>query len=488
MSRNARYVARVAPLIVLDMALAAGCFLAAYVWRIGTPLESLTHMVEVLRADRWFQPYISVIIAAPFVRALTYNLFGVYEESNPYRPASTNLLNICKAVTIGSVVLVLIAFMYRRVSEFPEFGYSRVVFGMDWLLNLVMVGGVHSTIAAVRQELLRRGIGYRRVAVQGAGETAVALMAELQRYSDRRYRVMGFIANNVPENSPASKQVSFRHLGTTDEILDIINRHRLDEVVVTNAGSLGSDLMAFVEECHKRDVVVKLSLDFYGILTQGRRLEEMAGQPVIQVNEIGIEGFARVLKRAEDVVLSTILLVITFPLWMVLALLIKRESPGPILFHQHRVGKNGRTFVMYKFRSMYAGAQEKLDDLAGSNEADGLIFKMKDDPRVTPIGRFIRRTCLDEIPQFLNVLKGEMSIVGPRPPLPEETVKYNDTHLKRLGTTPGITGLWQVNRGHRYSFEEVLNWDTYYIENWSLWLDIKIMLKTIGVILSGRGN
>ena len=487
MSKNAKFISRVAPLILLDMLLAALCFLAAYMVRLGPLAGGVTDLVAALRADRWFQPYISIVIAAPFVRVFTYNLFGVYEEESLHRPASTNLLAISKAVTVGSVVLVIIAFMYRSVSNFPEFGYSRATFAIDWLLNLIMVGGVHTIASAVRNELLRRGIGYRRIAVQGAGNSAHDLLRELNDFPDVRYRVAGYIANDPPPDSPVVREGSFTHLGGTGDILEIINRCDLDEVVVTNAGSLGSDLMTFVEECHKRDVIVKLSLDSYGILTQGRKLEDMAGQPVIQVNEITIQGFARVLKRTEDVVLSTFLLAITSPLWLMLALLIKQETPGPILFHQRRVGKNGRTFTMYKFRSMYRDAEEQKDSLDSENEADGLIFKIKEDPRVTRIGRVIRRMCLDELPQFLNVLRGEMSIVGPRPPTPDEVARYNERDMQRLSTTPGITGLWQVNRGHRYSFREVLNWDTYYIENWSLWLDVKIMLKTITVILSGRG-
>lgn len=469
------------------MLLAMACLLTAYIIRFGTAIESPGLLVEALRNDRWFQPYISIIIASPFIRAFTYNLFGIYDDSSLNRSAAANLLDISKAVTTGSVVLVVIAFMYRSVSEFPEFGYSRLIFGMDWILNLVCVAGLHTVIAALRNELLRRGIGYRRVAVQGAGLAAQSLLRELSEFPDRRYRIEGFIANDVPEDAPVLERGAFKHLGETSEILEIINRYNLDEVVVTNAGSLGSGLMTFVEECHKRNVLVKLSLDFYGILTQGRKLEEMGGQPVIQVNEIAIEGFARILKRLEDIVVSILLLIITFPLWVALALLIKGESPGPILFHQERVGKNGRTFKMYKFRSMYRDAEDRKGELDADNEAEGLIFKMRDDPRVTRIGRVLRRMCLDEIPQFLNVLRGEMSIVGPRPPVPDEVARYNDRDMMRLVATPGITGLWQVNRGHRYSFEDVINWDTYYIENWSLWLDIKIMLRTIWVVLSGRG-
>ncbi len=488
MTRGTRYLVRIAPIILLDMLLAAACFLAAYFIRHRPPIEDLQSTFAHLRENQWFRPYVAIIIAAPFVRVFTYNLFGVYEARMLNRQTARNLVNISQAVTVGSVLLIVLSFMYRGLVSFPEFDYSRLIFAMDWVLNLVLVAGSHSALAALRNEMLRRGIGYRRVAVQGVGERASAFMSEMGAYPDRTYRVVGYIADHLSSTAPAVRAAEFQYLGPPSKILDIINEHRIDEVVVTNASSLGSDLMAFVEECHKRDVVVKLSLDFYGILMQGRRLEDMAGQPVIQVNEIAIEGFAKYLKRTEDVVVSVLMLAITSPLWLILSFLIKRESPGPVLLHQNRVGKNGRTFKMYKFRSMYDGADADLARVAQLNEADGHIFKVKNDPRVTRIGRFIRKRFLDELPQFVNVLKGEMSIVGPRPPLPEETRRYSDQHMRRLSTTPGITGLWQVNRGHRYSFDEVLAWDTYYIENWSLWLDIKIMIKTLWVMFSARGT
>ena len=488
MTRKSRYLLTIAPLVAFDMLLAVASLLGAYFIRHGLPAGSLSDMVADLRSDRWFTPYVAIIVAAPFVRAFTYNLFGVYDARMLNRQSPRNLVNISQAVTVGSVMLIVVSFMYRGMVSFPEFGYSRAVLAIDWLLNLVLVAGSHTIIAAVRGELLRRGIGYRRVAVQGVGDAAYSLLSELETYPDQTYRAVGFIADETAADTPVVASGKFRHLGRPAQILEIINEHRIDEVVVTNAGSLGGDLMDFVEECHKRDVVVKLSLDFYGILMQGRRLEDMAGQPVIQVNEIAIEGIAKYLKRVEDIVVSTVLLAITSPLWLILAFLIKRESPGPLLFHQRRVGKFGRQFVMYKFRSMYQGADAEFERIAELNEAEGYIFKVKNDPRVTRIGRFLRKSCMDELPQFLNVLRGEMSIVGPRPPLPSETQKYSESHLRRLAATPGITGLWQVNRGHRYSFDEVVAWDTYYIENWSLWLDIKIMVKTAWVIFTGRGT
>jgi exopolysaccharide biosynthesis polyprenyl glycosylphosphotransferase len=487
-TRKARYLLTISPLVLFDMVLAAGCYLAAYFLRHGLPAGSLIEIVSNLRHDRWFTPYVAIIVAAPFVRIFTYNLFGVYNARMLNRQSARNLVNISQAVTAGTVMLIVISFMYRGMVSFPEFGYSRAVLAIDWLLNLVLVAGSHSAIAAVRSELLRRGIGYRRVAVQGVGDAAYSLLSELESYPDQTYRAVGYIADVTPADSPVVASGKFRHLGRPSSILDIVNEHRIDEVVVTNAGTLGANLMDFVEECHKRDVVVKLSLDFYGILMQGRRLEDMAGQPVIQVNEIAIEGVARFLKRVEDIAVSTVLLAITMPLWFILGFLVKRESPGPLLFHQRRVGKYGRQFIMYKFRSMYQGADAEFERMAALNEAEGYIFKVRNDPRVTGIGKFLRRSCLDELPQILNVLRGDMSIVGPRPPLPSETQKYSESHLRRLAATPGITGLWQVNRGHRYSFDEVVAWDTYYIENWSLWLDIKIMIKTAWVIATGRGT
>lgn len=421
----------------------------------------------------------------PFIRVFTYSLFGAYDSDVFSESLSHRLFQLCKAVTLGTVIIIVMRDMYRGVFEYSDFSYSRGVTLCDWFINIILVSTTHMTIVYGRGVLFNRGIGKRNIAIQGAGTQAFIFLRELRMLKNSPYDLHGIICGKE-DYDVFSEENTVKHLGTPDNILGIINEHKLDEIIVTDTSTLGMELMDFVTESHKRDVVVKLSLDLQGMLTHGRHLHQLAGQPVIQINEIAIEGFARLLKRTEDIVLCSLALVITFPLWIIITLLIKRESPGPVIFNQLRVGKHGRTFMMYKFRSMHLDADEQFDTVKEHNEAEGLMFKMKDDPRCTRIGRIIRRTNLDELPQFLNVIKGEMSLVGPRPALPREVSKYEEQHQRRLGTTPGITGLWQVNRGHNYNFEEVLNWDTYYIENWSLWLDIKIILKTIGVLMTGR--
>jgi lipopolysaccharide/colanic/teichoic acid biosynthesis glycosyltransferase len=181
------------------------------------------------------------------------------------------------------------------------------------------------------------------------------------------------------------------------------------------------------------------------------------------------------------------MLVLFSPIWIFAVIFIRVTSSGPAIFRQTRLGKDGKTFSMLKFRSMVHGAHDMRKDLEKENEADGPIFKMKQDPRITPLGKFLRRTSLDEIPQLVNVIRGDMSFVGPRPPLPEEVSRYKSHHLKRLAVRPGITGLWQVSGRDRRDFEEMARLDLYYIENWSIWLDVKIIIKTVPTVLSQKG-
>jgi exopolysaccharide biosynthesis polyprenyl glycosylphosphotransferase len=216
-------------------------------------------------------------------------------------------------------------------------------------------------------------------------------------------------------------------------------------------------------------------------------VEAINGIPLISIKQSSLTGWNLVVKRAYDLILTTVGMTVSAPLWLFIAIAIKLDSPGPVLFRQERAGRHGKPFTVYKFRSMRQDAEAELAKLQNRNEVDGPMFKIRDDPRRTRIGRFIRRSSLDELPQFINVLRGEMSIVGPRPALLSEVAQYQDWHRRRLDVLPGITGLWQVSGRSELSFDEMALLDIYYAENWSLGTDIRISLRTVPQIFFGDG-
>jgi len=242
-----------------------------------------------------------------------------------------------------------------------------------------------------------------------------------------------------------------------------------------------------VRQCERRQIKVRIIPDLFQMTLSKVVVENLDGIPLIGITEPALHSWQILLKRVMDVIVSALGLVILLPILGLVALAIRIDSPGPIIFKQARVGREGRRFTCCKFRSMAVDAEAELDALRERNEASGPLFKMRDDPRRTRIGRFIRRTSLDELPQLWNVLRGEMSLIGPRPPLPSEVKKYEHWHLRRLEVSPGITGLWQVSGRSGLTFDEMVLLDVYYIENWSPLLDLRILLKTVPTVLFGSG-
>jgi exopolysaccharide biosynthesis polyprenyl glycosylphosphotransferase len=266
-----------------------------------------------------------------------------------------------------------------------------------------------------------------------------------------------------------------------------VQQEAIDEVIITLPWMYHRKILGIMRQCEREQVRARIVPDLFQLALSRVDIEDLGGIPIIGVKEVAITGWNLAFKRASDIVVSLVGLILLSPLLLLISVAIKLDSPGPALFKQVRVGKGGRRFVCYKFRSMRQGAEEERPELADRDEAMGPTFKIRHDPRCTRVGRLLRRTSLDELPQFYNVLRGEMSLVGPRPAIPSEVEQYQEWHRKRLEVSPGITGLWQVSGRSQLTFDEMCLLDIYYLENWTPLLDLKIALKTAPAVLAGTG-
>ena len=275
-----------------------------------------------------------------------------------------------------------------------------------------------------------------------------------------------------------------------DDMLEYTKKDVVDEVFIHVSYDTGRSLKPFIEEFEKMGVTVHININILDGFEEYKKSIGMLGSyPVISFATNFYDSEKMVVKRVVDIAGGLVGCAITLIAAVILCPIIKLESPGPLFFKQKRVGKNGRYFYIYKFRSMYMDAEARKKELMAQNEMKGLMFKMKDDPRITKVGKFIRATSIDELPQFFNVLKGDMSLVGTRPPTVDEFKQYKIYHKRRLSIKPGITGMWQVSgRSDIEDFEEVVRLDLYYIDNWSLALDAKILCRTVAVVLGKVGS
>ena len=262
----------------------------------------------------------------------------------------------------------------------------------------------------------------------------------------------------------------------------------IDQVIITLPWQYHRKTVRLVADAEHAGVRARVVPDLFQLSLGGVDVEAINGVPLISIKESALTGFNQAVKRALDLTLGGLAMILVSPFWLAIAVGIKLDSPGPVFFRQERVGKDGKTFTVFKFRSMYSGRRGTAGKAAApTTRPIGPFFKMKDDPRRTRMGRFIRKTSLDELPQLINVLRGEMSIVGPRPGLPSEVAQYQEWHRKRLEAQPGITGLWQVSGRSNLTFDEMVMLDIYYAENWSVGMDLRIMLRTVPQVLFGEG-
>jgi exopolysaccharide biosynthesis polyprenyl glycosylphosphotransferase len=364
--------------------------------------------------------------------------------------------------------------------------YSRPLVLLFGVFNFLLLSFVRILFKIGSDHFYRKGFNFRNVLLVGTGEKALNLATLIMEHPEWGFRVIGFIDKD-PDS--IGKEIKGKKvIGTLKDIPFILDREVVDEVIFT----LPKEDLASIEEalkvCEEFGIRTHLVADFFDMIIAKTRLNEIHGVPLLTFTTTPYKTSHLVIKRIIDIVVSSLALILLSPLFLIVALAIKLTSPGPVLFKQERCGLNGRRFTFLKFRSMVQDAEQQKEDLIHLNEMQGPVFKITNDPRVTKVGKFLRKTSIDELPQLWNVLKGDMSLVGPRPPVPSEVEKYERWQRRRLSMRPGLTCFWQIRgRNQINSFEEWMRLDLQYIDNWSLTLDWKILLKTIPVVLLGKG-
>jgi exopolysaccharide biosynthesis polyprenyl glycosylphosphotransferase len=334
-------------------------------------------------------------------------------------------------------------------------------------------------------------VGTRNVFIVGTGPEAVALRFYLESIRHLGYRFKGFIEAPAAGLSPGSGSRFAANpsdvVGTLDSLFQHVRTQFVDEIFFTTPCER-SVVQEALAEARTYGVDLRIVPEMYDGLTWNSSIEYIGQFPTIPLHRGQVPEVALVFKRAMDYVFSIFVLTVLSPVLLAIAIAIKLDSPGPVFYFSERIGKKGRVFRCIKFRTMVHGADKQRASMMHLNERDGVLFKISDDPRITRLGRFLRKFSLDELPQFFNVVRGDMSVVGPRPPIGSEVREYKLSHLRRLDVTPGITGLWQVQARQDPSFDSYISLDVTYIENWSIWLDIQIILRTIVVVFTGTGK
>jgi len=385
---------------------------------------------------------------------------------------------IISSATVGLAFLITYYFVFQPPNN------SRLIVPFVWGTSIVLLCLGRLVVSVAMGILYRLGLGETRLLVVGSGRLGKMTMQHIAANPNLGYSIIGFLHDMSEEPSDFGR---FKMLGTLDDIGLVIRSMQVDEVIIALPSYLHDYAIRSVKMCERLGASFKLIPDLYEMNLSRIDMETMEGIPLIGIKQVSLNTIQRAITRLIDIVVASAVLIVGLPAWLCIAAAIRINSRGPIIYGQARVGLNGKEFRFFKFRSMYQDADSVLTALMAKNEAQGPLFKMKDDPRRTPVGRFLRRTSLDEFPQLICVLTGDMSLVGPRPPLPREVAQYEEWQKGRLAIKPGLTGLWQVRGRSDLSFDEGVLMDLYYIENWSLRLYFQILLRTILAVLLRRG-
>lgn len=471
-----------AGIFTVDLALIAAAFFLAY-WVRDVLLPTVAPVAFPVR----FYPlsnYLPLLPLALLVWGILLLSSGRY-RSHRTVPLLEEAWGITRVCALGTVAMTLIIYALRLGQKLLDDDISRtwiLLFGLfTWLLLLSEKIAVRLTARYVRE----RGLNYRTVLMVGVNPTALRIVDSIEQHRFWGFRVLGFVLNGEPP--PEDFPDRYPILGRIEDIPHIVEHRVVDDVIFAVRRRDLDRLEDLFLELEEQGIRTRFAIDLFPHTRAQAQLEELDGMPLVTFSTTPDSHLQLLWKRFMDVAISTTVLVLSMPVIAVVALGIKLSSGGSVLFRQTRCGLNGRRFTLYKFRTMVENAEEQRRDLEHLNEMDGPVFKLSKDPRVTWLGRWLRKSSLDEIPQLWNVLRGDMSLVGPRPPIPEEVARYQRWQRRRLSMKPGLTCLWQISGRNRVDFDRWMEMDLEYIDSWSPLLDVKILLKTIPAVLSGRG-
>jgi len=425
--------------------------------------------------------YIWLLLIVLPVWYLLLRHFGLY-DSIRYRSIGQILANLLKIQIIGCIISA------AAIYTLDLSGFSRAFLASFSLVSFLLLSAEKILVKVILSHFRRRGYNYRNILVVGTGKKAFQFTNLIEKHANWGMRIVGLLKHS--DESDSAELAGYIIHGRLEDLVDVCNKMPVDEVVFCVPPEALPDLENYVQDMEEMGINVRLVLNFFDLKRSKRDLSFFQGEvPILTFYSRSFDTSRLFVKRCMDLVGATVGLALTSLLFPFIAIAIKLDSPGPLFFGQKRVGKRGRIFTCWKFRSMYIDAEERKKELMHLNEMSGAIFKIKDDPRITKVGRFLRKTSLDELPQFWNVLRNEMSLVGTRPPTPDEVAQYENWHRKRICIKPGITGIWQVSgRNQIEDFDEIAALDIEYVEKWSLWLDVKILFKTVWVVFARSGS
>lgn len=462
---------RTRALVAGDLVALTIAYVAAYVVAAAiAPLPPVS-------AAPWFLALLAV--TAPVVWLAVFTAYNLYDNDSLRITVSSfdEVRDLFHAMLVGSLGYLILS---QGVDYFFDWWVYTAVESFLFLAGaLVLVPTIRGSI---RSWVFPRVLQPRRTLVVGSGEEALLVHRKVTAHPEYGLEIVGFLDGSASAELPAPV------LGTPADVARVVEEHDVDRVLIASSVGSHEETLDLVRSVRRPDVHVSIVPRYFEIFTSHALLDDVEGMPVVTLPPMRLGRSSRILKRSIDVAVSGSALLVLLPLLAAVALAIRLDSKGPALYRQPRRGRLGSTFSIVKFRTMVVGAEQRRSEVLHMNEVDGPLFKVKGrDPRVTRVGAFLRKTSIDELPQLWNVLRGEMSLVGPRPFVVYEADKITGWALRRLDMTPGITGLWQVLGRNDIPFEEMTKLDYLYVTNWSPWWDLKILCQTIPVVLGRRG-